>query len=675
MPATLAVVGRLASGSSYHRDEGLTLPRGALHAGLGGCLLLAAVLGFAWLDREGFANPYYAAAVRSMLADPRNFLFAAYDPGGFVSVDKPPVGLWLQAASAALFGFSGASLILPQVLAQIVSVALVYAVVARTHGAVAGLIAAVVLTLMPISVATARNNTMDSLLVPVQVTAAWAVLKGVERGQLRWWLATMALLGLAFNIKMLQAYLVLPAIAAVYLLGAPLSWRSRAQHTAAGIAVLLAVSLAWAVLVDLTPASARPYVGGSAGNSVLELIVGYNGITRVGGLDSATVSFGRQLAGQVAWLLPLAAIGTGLAVARHRIALPLDRKQQAIVLWGTWSLVQVGVFAVARFWHPYYLVVSAPAIAALVGLGVVTLWQHYARPSGVWWLLPVALAVTAAFQLYLLAPFGDWMLRLGPPIALAMLGTPLVLIAGHARRRWLAAISATALGLGGLFIAPAVWAAIPVLTAPGDPLPLAGPRTSVRQSTYFPGHGTAAYPGLIAYLLAHRGDARFLFATESSAIASPYIIETGLPVMAVGGFDGADRILSPEQMASLVKRGEVHYFVMADRGSDATRQPTDELTAWVRSTCREVPATEWEGPPHRAQAGGDTPELVVFDCAGNLAATELPAAKLRWTSGLPLRTAQGVCGAHGQRCWIVTTPIFLTSLYSGSTLGGPRPVL
>src|SRR5919199_1860777 len=207
----------LAANLSWHRL--------ALAAVLG----LSAFLNLAWLPGEGYANTYYAAAVKNMLTSWHNFFFVSFD-AGFVSVDKPPLGLWVQAASAYLFGFNGLSLLLPQALAGIFCVALLYHLVRWAFGPVAGLLAALVLAVTPISVATSRNNTMDMLLVLSVLLAAWAVIRAAETGRLSWLLLGAVMVGLGFNIKMLEAFLVLPAFYLLYLLGASVSWRRRFVH-------------------------------------------------------------------------------------------------------------------------------------------------------------------------------------------------------------------------------------------------------------------------------------------------------------------------------------------------------------------------------------------------------------------------------------------------------------
>ncbi len=372
---------------------------------LGGVLALAALLNLWGLDRQGDSNTYYAAAVKSMLRSWHNFFFVSLDPGGFVSVDKPPLDLWLQAASAKLFGFSGVSLILPQAVAGILSVAVLYHLVARVWGPVAGLFAALALALTPISVVANRNNIVDGVLVLALLLGAWAATRAAETGRLRPLLLCAVFVGLGFNVKMLQAYLVVPAFGLLYLLAAPLGWGARIRRLALATALLLAVSFSWIAAVDLTPAAARPYVGSSCANSELDLALGYNGLGRLtgnifsrGSCASATTQgaggtgapvggftanetgtagplrlFNAELGGQASWLLPLALLGLAVGAWRRRPALPLDREQGAVALWGVWLLTAAGFFSVAGFFHSYYLVMLAPPVAALAAIAVIGL--------------------------------------------------------------------------------------------------------------------------------------------------------------------------------------------------------------------------------------------------------------------------------------------------------------
>jgi 4-amino-4-deoxy-L-arabinose transferase-like glycosyltransferase len=248
---------------------------------LAGVTLISIFMNFYQLGHNGFGNLYYASTIRSMLDNLHNFFFASFDPGGFVSIDKPPLGFWLQAASAKIFGFTPLSIFLPQALAGVLSVLLLYHLVRRHFGVIAGLLAALALAISPISVVTNRNNTIDSTLVLVMLLGAWAVLRAAETGKLRWLLLCAVFAGLGFNIKMLEAYLVVPAYGLLYLLAAPRRLRVRIVHLALAALLLLTISLSWAVAVDLTPAGSRPYVGSSQNNSEVSLALGYNGIQRL----------------------------------------------------------------------------------------------------------------------------------------------------------------------------------------------------------------------------------------------------------------------------------------------------------------------------------------------------------------------------------------------------------
>lgn len=250
---------------------------------LGGITFLAIFLDFWQIDRIGFANTYYATAVKSMSLNWHNFFFLSFDPGGFVSIDKPPLGFWLQTLCAKIFGFTGFSLILPQALAGGVSVLLLYALVRRYAGGPAGLIAALALAIYPINVVTNRSNIVDGLLVMTSLAAALALAIAMERGSFRLVLLAGVLIGVGFNIKMLQAYLIIPPLAAAYFFTAPIAWWKRTLHLAAAGAVALALSLSWLLAVDLTPPDLRPYVGSSQTNSEMELAFGYNGLQRYTG--------------------------------------------------------------------------------------------------------------------------------------------------------------------------------------------------------------------------------------------------------------------------------------------------------------------------------------------------------------------------------------------------------
>ena len=648
-----------------------------------------------------------------------NFFFVSFDPGGFVTVDKPPLGFWIQTASAKLFGFHGWSILLPQAVAGVLSVALLYHLVRRVFGATAGLVAALALAVTPISVVTNRNNTIDSLLVLTVLGAAWAMLKATETGRLRWLLASMALVGLGFNIKMLEAYLVLPALVLVYLLGVRHGWRKRIGHLAIATLVLLAVSLAWATAVDLTPANQRPWVGSTTNNSELSLALGYNGLQRLLGHSNGTAGGGapsgapgqapaapgptddggtraalqppsggpggggnggpggtgengakgvlrlldQQLGGQIGWLLPVALLGlvgaggalfarparqrwlaSGQrmpgnategrtpATARHLFSRArrclggaMNLGQQSTILWGVWFITMVAFFSVAGFFHRYYLSMLAPAVAALVGIAFAVLWRAYRHRRPLGWLLPVALVATAAVQAKILADYPAYAHWMTPLVvgggAVAAIGLALARLRPVSIVRRQLAMAAAAAGLLVLLLAPTVWAGISVRDANGGGIPAAGPS---QQGQGFPGGGpggngdgtgSAGTSALVTYLEANRGTATFLVAVPSSQSADSIIIQTGEPVMAMGGFSGTDPILTADRVAQLVKDGAVRYFLLGGGGPGGGSGGNATATQWVTSTCTAVSSSAYQSSTaSTGRTGGFGGAQTLYDC-------------------------------------------------------------
>ena len=633
---------------------------------LAAIIVLSAFLNFYNLASEGYGNPYYAAGVKNMLTSWSNFFFVSFD-SGFISIDKPPLGLWIQAASAWLFGFHGWALLLPQAIAGVLSVALIYNLVRRPFGLVAGLIAALVLALTPIIVATSRNNTADMLLVLTVLVAAWAVARAAESGRLRWLLLCAAIVGLGFNIKMMQAFLVLPAFYLLYLVAAPVPRLRRFVHLGLATVVLLAVSLSWAVAVDLTPPTDRPYVGSSQHNSALELASGYNGLSRLvgrgnelinpqGGFNVGSTSddqsaqgpggpggggpggvgengekgplrlLDQQLGGQIGWLLPLAIVGLLVAGSQGRPRLPLDRKQEALVLWGAWLLTMYGFFSVAGMFHRYYLVMVAPAVAALVGIGATALWEDYRSPGWRGWLLPLTLVGMAAVQDYLiLSSYEGWPLWLTPIISgLCLVAAGVLAISRIGKRQEARTYSkllvgAAVVGMLALFIAPSAWASYGVFGGEGGGGPIAaGPQPT--ESGGGPGGGPPrggprdeADPALLEYLQANKGDADYLVATSNAMSASPIILSTDEKVINLNGFEGHDPVFTADELAGMVDEGVVRFF-MTGGGPGGSGM---ESTEWIEDNCQVVPEGEWQSPDAAEQGGGGPPggAPTLYDCA------------------------------------------------------------
>ncbi|MBB5873874.1 4-amino-4-deoxy-L-arabinose transferase-like glycosyltransferase [Allocatelliglobosispora scoriae] len=468
-------------------------------------LLVGTGLLYLWnLAASGWGNGYYAAAVQAGTQDWKAMLFGSLDSANFITVDKTPASLWLMEISARIFGFSSWSVLVPQALCGVAAVALTHAAVRRWAGGTAGLIAGVVLALTPVAALMFRFNNPDALLTLLLVAAAYAVTRALERGLTRWLLLAGGLVGLAYLTKMMQAFLVLPALAIVYLVCAPVGvWKRVRQLLAAAGAMIVGAGW-WVALVELWPAGSRPYIGGSTGNSILELTLGYNGLSRItggegggpgggfggggggfGGAAGLLRLFNDTMGAQASWLLPAAliALGGGLWVTARRPR--TDAARAGLLLWGTWLITHALVFSLMEgIVHEYYTVAMAPALGALIGGGGVLLWR--ARDGWTARIILAAAVVVSAWWAVTLLGRADWQ----PWLAWVVVAAAVIAVAGllvPARRLALAgAIGA----LGALLAAPAAYALQTAGTAHTGSTPLAGPATSAG------GRGMGGMPGM-----------------------------------------------------------------------------------------------------------------------------------------------------------------------------------
>jgi 4-amino-4-deoxy-L-arabinose transferase-like glycosyltransferase len=565
-------------------------------------LLVAAILRLMRLDDNGVGTAYYAAGVRSMLQGAWLFFYNAFDPAGFVSLDKPPIAFWIQTIFAAVLGYSGWSIHLPQALAGVASVALLYRLV-RPAGAPAAIVAALLLAIMPIAVAIDRSNNTDPWLILFLLLAARVALRG--RGLSL--VVAMALLGLAFNTKMLAALVCGPALLAGWLLAGSLDWRQRLGWMTAAAVTLAVVSLSWAVAFDLTPKASRPYAGSSHDNSMLELIVMHNGLDRfvrkapaptpaqvtpfvaydavpVGPLRLAAPS----LAMQFAWTLPLAVLGAVFAWRRRRAQ---------VALWSLWALAYGIVYSLAGgIFHAYYLSTLGPPLAALAGIGCFELWRRGSTH------LAIGLGAAALWQAYIAGASLGW--------TSIWVGFPAVALLAAIAARWRAKRPPAVIGGAALLVLPALWA-LSAVFAPGN---LTLPSASLpRWLGIDDGRGPILSrdwkaltddPKLQAFLQEHRGNARFLLAAPNALLAAPVIIGTGQPVMAFGGFFGNDPVMSVDAFAKAVERGEVRFVVLA------TNRRTRDFERWVRAHGTIVDPSQWRSlPPEPRRA------IMLYDLA------------------------------------------------------------
>ena len=600
------------------------------YLGLSGILLVSIILNFYKLGAEGYGNLYYSAAVKSMLMSSHNFFFNSFDSKGFITIDKPPVGFWLQTWSAYLFGFNGWSMFLPQALAGVLSVALLYHLVARVFGAGAGLLSALFLAITPIVVATDRTNEVDSTLMFVTLIATWAISKTGGQNPLKWLLCAFFLVGVGFNIKMMEAFLVLPAFYLFYLLSAKLTWFQKLKHLLCATVVLAIVSLSWSVIVDSIPPDQRPYVGSTQNNSMVELAIGYNGINRLIGqqhnfhgnlwshtsqhVDSTQIgetgfrqNTGKlgllrlfitpQLVGQLSWLLPGSFISVVSLLWGLRFRTPLDRKKKMVVFWTVWVLTMFLFFShIANMMNSYYMVMLAPGIAALAGVGFKKMWDQCLNKDKKGTLfLPFALVCNACFVISVVWMYPALRISLSVSISaltlLALMGLIFTQKITDTGKRGISTITILA-GVLALVTAPTAWAMSPIQYGGSVTKPFAGPELKNQRAW----NQKTPSPKLENYLKANYREGTFLAATLDATTAAPILLDTKLPVMAMGGFKGSDPALSVEKLQKLANEGQIRFFLLQEN-SRGNEQPA--IINWIQTNCRVVPAYKWQDTQSR----------------------------------------------------------------------------
>ncbi|TWP53768.1 hypothetical protein FKR81_03150 [Lentzea tibetensis] len=526
-----------------------------------GLTTLAFALAY-WAVGQVDPHYYYTVAVRAMSTSWHDFLYGAYDPAGSISVDKIPGALWVQALFVRVLGFHPWVVLLPQALAFAATVPVLYDAVRRWSGERAAIIAAVAFTLTPISVVLARVNIPDTLFVLLLVCATNAMTRAVADGRWRPLLLAGLWVGLAFQVKMAQAFLVLPGLFAAYLLSAHGTLLARIGRTAVSAVVTLVVSGSWILLVAMTPAGARPYVDGSTHNSVWEMVFVYNGFGRLwhgdapsGQLTSMLTDFGgppglgRVLSPGVGWLLPVALIALVHGLARGGRA-----ERPGWVLWAGWLLGHLAVFSAATGIHPYYTAALAPAVAALAGAGLARL------PSPRW----------------------------------AVVATALVLIVPGGL-----AVTASAKPIDGLDgINPVVGQAV-ALPAAGMAAMHGLPSDAKMPPGLGDMHMLTPNQALLDHVRAHHRSEQYLMAVPTANTAAPYLA-AGESVLPMGGFTGAAPFPSTDQLQSLVDSGRLRFVMVGGFHGMMGGPIAQERQAWVTAHCKPV---DVQAPPEQ-----------LFDC-------------------------------------------------------------
>lgn len=622
-----------------------------------GIAAAAAVLYARNLPGAGLAF-YYSTAVKSMSVNWKALVYGAFDPAATITIDKLAGAFVPQAMSARIFGFHPWSLALPQVIEGVAAVLVMYRVVRRWAGAAAGLLAAGIFAFTPVMASMFGHSMEDGALILCLVAAADCWQRAVTSARLRSLAWAGVWVGLGFQVKMLQAWVIVPALALGYLLAAPTRLRARLWHLAAAGLVMLAVSLSWIALYTVTPAGSRPYIDGTTNNSAFAMVFGYNGLERFnvpvpGAITlgpgvmvppgtgnwagNAYQLFGTGFGPQISWLFPLALLALAAGLAACRRVGRADPVRAGFIMWGIWLAAFAVVFSkMSIVAHTAYVASLAPPVAALSGAGLVMFGRWYWAGDRRGPLLPLAVAAELAWAARLWSgspgflPWARWAVTVAGScgvIALAVAwpwqraartGRQAAEAAAEPARRSQpqtrrdsaqagpptpAAASRrlrrrlAVAGVAVMLAAPVTWA-LSVLEpayAGSSFNAAAGPGTMGAD----PYHVTASLTGperrIYTYLSAHRHGASYLMATQSWLQASPYILATGQEVLPMGGFTGQALHPTPARIQQLVRTGQLRVFQLT--GGWLTGPEAIRITRWVQQACRMIPPSNYRAPP------------------------------------------------------------------------------
>ncbi|MBM7438012.1 glycosyltransferase family 39 protein [Streptomyces sp. HB132] len=484
-------------------------PRWARPAFLG--LLLVIAFAYLWnLSASGYANSFYSAAVQAGSQSWKAFFFGSLDSANAITVDKPPATLWPMALSVRIFGLSSWAILAPQVLMGVATAGVLYAAVRRRFSAAAGLITMAVFALTPVAALMFRFNNPDALLALLMTVTVYCVLRALEGGRTKWLVWAGVAVGLAFLSKTLQAFLILPPLAVLYAVFAPVPVRKRFGQLGLAAVALTVSGGWWVAMVELWPASSRPYIGGSQNNSFLELTFGYNGLGRINGEETGSVGgggqgggwgetgvgrmFNSEIGGQISWLLPAALILLAAGIWLTWRAKRTDTARAAFLAWGGPLLMTAFVFSfMAGIFHQYYTVALAPYVAALAGMGVTVLWEERGR----WWAgatLGATVAVTAVWSYVLLGRTPDYFPWLRWAVLIGGLVGALGLLCA-ARLGRVLVLGVVGLGLAASLAGPAAYTVSTLNTGHQGSIVTAGPSGSSMGGPGGPGGGRGGGPG------------------------------------------------------------------------------------------------------------------------------------------------------------------------------------
>jgi len=586
-----------------------------------GLLSVTAALYLWGLDANGWANPYYSAAAQAGAQDWKAFFFGSFEWGNLITVDKTPLSIWVMALSVRLFGLSSWSILVPQVLMGVATSYLLYRLMRRGFGPRTSLFCAAVFATTPVVMLMSRFNNPEPLMGLLTVSAVSITLKAMESAKLRTYALAGLLLGLGFMAKQVQALLVLPALGISILAFGQGQFRHRLQQGMVASGTLLATSLGWLITVDLIPAADRPYIGGSVNNSALELTMDYNGLARflqiplnsqgnkVSGTASDAVEFvgglprllNGNFAQEIAWLLVTGIFASIVLVVLHR-TLNLSRVQRNIVavsiLWFSTALLVL--CCMGTMIHTYYTYSLGAPLAMTVALGLASLWKlRHRRVLRALGAILIASSVYVAMRVMEYSNEWPLWLRIGLP-ALGLVGAMLWFL--QPTRRHLDLLTSAVLACS-LLAAPIATNIYTVSTPQWGTNPMSGPAgndpgsltklmAALKKGEIRWAQQTAlgvTVPEVTEMVRTRTSNQKWGAATFTAQNAALYQLQSGRPVIPLGGWLGSDPAPTPEQFRTLVAEKQIGYFILSqdllERGGLSTQ--TQEITEWVRRNFTE----------------------------------------------------------------------------------------
>ena len=556
---------------------------------------------------NGYADNYYSSAVQAATQSWHAFFFAGLDSAGYISIDKPPFSIWIMAIFTRLFGFSSFSMLLPNALAGVGTVYLVYKIVRQRFSMASAFISSFVMAFTPVAVLMYRYNHPDSILVLLLTASVYCFIQSLNKHSLTWLLFVGLLLGLAFNTKMIQALIILPVLIFVYIFASNYNKFKKALHVSLLCLTTAIAALWWPIVVYLTPAANRPYIGSTTDNNIWSLVFGFNGLSRLASFDdfsSQTMNgyggnigllrmFNSDFGPNVAWFLPLALISLFAFLWFYGRKQQSNKKLFLIATIGGWLVSHIIVFSFfVKIIHPYYSIAFLPPLAMLVGIGLPILWQLYNQNVKFRFYLPIAIFLCGVTDLIILSYDKYWLPNLRWFVFATITVLCLCLSVRSLLHKTLYKKAILVVSCALIFFEMFIYSISGMLVSHTGSISIPSPILIVVQKDRVLDDNS----NLKKYLIEHKGSAKWIAATTSVSDSSPIQIATDQPVMALGGFIGKDETITLSQFKSYVAKGYVRYFAVSLSGSfGGSDSDLSQIVSWATHSGQRVDYGGFEG--------------------------------------------------------------------------------